>query len=293
MNVVRRSYLELHLAVILFGFTAILGKLILLSALIIVWWRVLLTSGSLLFFKIVRDQLRTLKKKMILIYMLIGLLVGLHWLTFYGSIKLANASVALISFATTSLFTSVLEPYILRRPFRWIELGLGLLIIPGMYLIVDALEGDLIIGFGVGILSALLATAFTILNKKYIEGAEARTITFVELTSAFVLMSILIPFEYIRNPELIFWPSSLDWIYLMILALLCTTLAYVLALRSLKHLSAFASNLAINLEPVYGILMALLIFREDQELSSNFYFGVVLIMVIVLGHPVLAKKFSL
>jgi drug/metabolite transporter (DMT)-like permease len=293
MNLVRWSYIELHIAVLLFGFTAILGKLILLSALIIVWWRVLLTSGSLLFFKKVRNQLGQISRRMIFIYSLIGLLVGLHWLTFYGSIKLANASVALISFATTSLFTSILEPYILKRPFSFLELGLGLLIVPGMYLIVDTLAGDLFIGFMVGILSALLATSFTILNKKYIKGADPRTITFVELTSAFILMSAIVPFEYARNPDLIFWPSGEDWIYLLILALLCTTLAYVLALRSLRHLSAFASNIAINLEPVYGILMALVIFKEHHELSPNFYLGVVLIMAIVLGHPFLTKRFSL
>ena len=292
MNAHTRAYIELHIAVILFGFTAILGKAILLSALVIVWWRVLLTSGSLLFFQTVRQELKTLSRQKILIYCGIGLLVGFHWLTFYGSIKIANASIALISFATTSFFTSWLEPLLLKRPFKWIELILGLLIIPGMLLIVGTLGGSHITGLLVGILSALLATIFTILNKKHIKGASSKTITFIELLSAFGLMSVIVLGQLLLGDPIEFWPSLDDFLYLIVLALLCTTLAYVLALRSLEHISAFAANLAVNLEPVYGIVLAWLIFDEHNELAANFYYGVLLIMLIVFAHPFLSRTFD-
>jgi len=290
VNDTTRSYVELHIAVFLFGFTAILGDLIQLTALVIVWWRVLLTSLSLLIFIRVFKLFRELPRQLLLQYAGIGVLVGIHWLTFYGAIKLSNASITLICMATTSFFTAILEPIILRQPVKWFEIGLGLLIIPGMILVVNGTDFSMLPGIGVGLLSALLASIFAILNKKLVDRSDTFSITFLELGSAWLFLSLLLPFYFWYQPELVILPARLlDWGYIFTLALLCTTLAYVLALRSLRHLSAFASNLTVNLEPVYGILLAWVLLSENEELAPDFYWGGVIILLAVFSYPLIKR----
>jgi drug/metabolite transporter (DMT)-like permease len=276
----KRAYLELHLAVFLWGFTAILGDLIQLSALTLVWWRVFLTSLSLIFFVRIGKMIREVGLQRFLLLAGIGIIVGLHWVTFYGAIKLANASIALVCMATTSLFSSLLEPLIVRRPFVWYELLLGVFILPGIWLIVDGVDASMNIGIAVGLLSAALVSTFTSLNKKYISSSNPARITFIELGSATLFLA---PFLYSLGGDK-FWPSPTDWVYLLVLVLLCTTLTFFLSLRALTRLSAFASNLTINLEPVYGIFLAYFILDDAQELSPNFYWGTLLILVAVFGY---------
>ena len=276
----QRAYLELHLAVFLWGFTAILGDLIQLSALTLVWWRVFITSLSLVFFVKVGRIVREVGLRRFLLLAGIGVIVALHWVTFYGAIKLANASIALICMATTSLFSSLLEPLIVGRRFVWYELLLGLFILPGIWLIVDGVDAGMNAGIGVGLLSAALVSVFTSLNKKYIGSSNPARITFIELGAATLFLA---PFLYSLGGER-FWPAPLDWLYLMILALLCTTLTFFLSLRALSKLSAFASNLTVNLEPVYGIFLAYFLLDDAQELNSSFYWGTLLILVAVFGY---------
>lgn len=285
----RRAYLELHFAVLLYGLTAILGDLIQLSALVLVWWRVLIVSLSLLAFVRLSTLLRELGWQQTLRFAGIGVLTGLHWLTFYGSIKLSNASITLICMATTSFFTSLLEPLIVRRPFQWVELALGLLIIPGMVLVVDNTDADMNLGILVGLVSAFLAALFGTLNKKYISSSDPTRITFLELGSAWVFLGLLLPFYLTAQPDTPFWPAPADWGYLLVLALLCTTLAYILTLRALVHLSAFAANLAINLEPVYGIALAYVLLNDSSELEPGFYLGGLLILLVVFSYPFLRR----
>ena len=281
-----RAYLELHLAVFLWGFTAILGDLIQLSALTLVWWRVFLTSLSLVFFVRLGSMVRELGFRRFLLLAGIGVIVGLHWVTFYGAIKLANASIALICMATTSLFSSVLEPLIVGRPFRWYELLLGLFILPGIWLVIDGVETGMNVGILVGLLSAALVSAFTSLNKKYIGSSNPQRITFIELGSAALFLGPFIPFFGGAR----FWPAPMDWFYLLVLSLLCTTLTFFLSLRSLSKLSAFASNLTVNLEPVYGIFLAYFLLDDARELGPNFYWGALLIMVSVFGYTAIARQ---
>jgi drug/metabolite transporter (DMT)-like permease len=296
MNPTQKAYLELHFAVLLFGFTAILGDLISLNALELVWWRVFLTCLSLGLVIRLGRRLRKMALRTILQYMGIGILVALHWLTFFGAVKLANASITLIAMATTSLFSALVEPFILRQRLQLYEILLGLMIIPGMILIVSSTDFSLLYGLGVGFLSAFFVALFTSLNKKMIGQADELTITFLELGSAWLFLSLVIPVIYWSDIDLKvsfqFWPDSSDWPYLLFLALGCTTLAYVLALRALRHLSAFASNLTINLEPVYGIVLAWLILKENKELSVGFYVGVVIILIVVFSYPFLKKRFD-
>ena len=292
MDPIRRAYVELHIAVLLFGFTAILGDLIQLSAPVLVWWRVLITSISLLFLIRFGKKLREIPRRLILQYMGIGWLVALHWIFFFGAIKYSNASICLVCLATTSFFTSFLEPFLLKQPVKGYEILLGLAIVPGMALIVNSTELEMMTGIWMGLLSALLASIFAILNKKLIDKADPMTITFLELGSGWLLISLLLPFYFYFYPLEVFYPSALDLGYLLLLALLCTTFAYVLSLRALKYISAFAANLTVNLEPVYGIVLAWLILNENEELSNSFYWGCLLIISVVFSYPFLKKKFT-
>ncbi len=283
----QRAYLELHIAVLLFGFTAILGDLIQLSAMVMVWWRMLLTSVSLLFLIRMGRQLRKMPRSLVLQFMVIGVLVAMHWVCFFGAIKLSNASITLICMATTSLFTAFLEPMLLKQRIKGIEIFLGAIIIPGMAMVVNSTGDDMLAGILVGLLSAFLASLFATLNKKLVSKADSMSITFLELSSGWLFLTLLLPFFI--SSESVFMPSLADLGYLIILALLCTTLAYVLALRSLRHISAFASNLTVNLEPVYGIALAWVLLNEHQELDPGFYRGVILILAAVFSYPLIRR----
>ncbi|NNE25443.1 MAG: DMT family transporter [Saprospiraceae bacterium] len=291
MNKKLSSYLQLHTAVLLFGLTAILGDLISITAFNLVWWRVLITSLSLLLFIRFGTRLYKLGKKTLLIFLGIGVIVAVHWVTFYGAIKFSNASVVLAAMATASLFTSLIEPLITGKKFSKIELLLGLMVIPPMLLIANNIDLSMQKGLWIGLLSALLASIFACYNKKYVHLANSTEITFLEITGAFLFLTLCLPF--IKTSTAGFMPTPSDWFYLMILALACTTLAYVLSVKALRHLSAFDANLVVNLEPVYGILLAVVILKEHQEMSPNFYWGMVLIMLIVFSHPIIKKRMKI
>ncbi len=285
MSATKRAYFELHIAVFLWGFTAILGDLIQMSALMLVWWRVLITSISLVFFVKGGRTILKLPRKTILQFAFAGALTGLHWVTFFGAIKLSNASITLVCMATTAFFTAIIEPLILKTKFKYWEIFLGFLVIPGMALIVDSVDASMHTGIWVGLLSAFLASVFGTLNKKWISKAEPYSITFIEMSSAWLVLCLLIPFFMDFNTIGDLIPSGKDFIYLLILALGCTTFTWILALRALKHLTAFASSLTVNLEPVYGIFLAWIILEEYKELSPGFYLGVVLILAVVFSYP--------
>lgn len=289
----RRPYIELHIAVLLYGLTAVLGDLIQLPAVILVWWRVLITSFSMLFFIRFGRDLLNVKRSVAAPIMWIGCLVAIHWICFYGSIKLANASVALVCMATTTIFTSFLEPWIMKKRIDPLETFLAMLIVPGMYLVVNSVDISMRNGILVGIASAFFAALFGTLNKKYIDTATPYIFTFLQLGSAWLFISILFLLggSYIDLSQ--FFPPSLsDWVYVIILALLCTTLAYILNLRALKSLTAYATNLVINLEPLYGIILAAAILKEYEQLTTNFYLGGGIILAIVMSYPYLKKRFS-
>lgn len=289
----RRSYIELHIAVFLYGLTAILGDLISLPAIILVWWRVLITSFSLLFFIRWGRDLMAVKRSTALPIMLIGCIVAVHWICFYGSIKLANASVALICMATTSIFTSFLEPWIMKRKIDPLEIVLGLILVPAMALVVNSIDLSMRDGVIVGFASAFFAALFGTLNKKYVDTTTPYMFTFLQLSSAWLFISLIFIFWGSYIDLSIFYPPEVsDWIYIVMLALLCTTLAYVLTLRALSVLSAYATNLVINLEPLYGIVLAAFILKEYEQLTTNFYIGGAIILSIVMSYPYLKRRFS-
>lgn len=290
LNNKQKAYLELHLAVFLFGFTAILGKLITLEQTALVWNRLWIAVLGLIFIPGVYRGIRKIKKQNLLIFSGIGVLVALHWLTFYGSIKAGNsASVTLACLATTSLFTSILEPLITKSKFEWIELALGLLVIIGIYFL-TGLGETYFWAIIIGIISALLAALFSTLNKKYITGQNSLSVSTIELGAGFLFITITFPIHNALFPQPLWIPNiASDWIWIVILGLLCTSLAFALSLNALKEISAFISNLSINLEPVYGILLAIWLLNEDSQLNSDFYIGTSIILGAVLLHPVINR----
>ena len=288
-----RAYLYLHFCVLIWGFTAILGKLISLQAVPLVWWRVTLCCATLILF-IPKTQFRQVSRRRYLQMFGIGLLVGIHWLCFYGAIKLSNASVAVATMATTSFFSAIVEPTLTRQKIKGYELGLGLLILPGMALIAGNINWDMRVGFAVGILGALLASIFSSLNKRLVDNnpPPPLVMSFTELGGGVAICSLVLPFLLWHSPETPFWPSQSDWGWLFILAWVCTLLPYYLTLLAMRHISAFATNLTINLEPVYGVLLAAVFFREDKDLNPQFYLGVIVILLAVFSHPFLKKLFE-
>ena len=279
----------MHIAIFLFGFTAILGKLITLNEIPLVWNRLWIAVFGLIVLPGVLRGLTRISIKNLLRFSGIGVIVALHWITFYGSIKIGNsASITLACLATTSLFTSLLEPLITKSKFNWIELILGLLVILGIILLtgVGELYYNAII---VGLISALLAAFFSVLNKKYITGQNTISVSVVELFAGFVFISLCYPLISMYNHQAQWIPQSTDWLWIGILGVFCTSIAYVLSLNSLKELSAFVANLSINLEPVYGIILAALIFHESQDLNLSFYLGTSIILLAVLLHPIIVK----
>ncbi len=276
---------------ILWGFTAILGKLITLAALPLVWWRMLIVVGVLALVPRVWRGLRAMSGRLMFAYAGIGVIVALHWLTFYGAIKLANASVAVTCIALATVFTALIEPWLARSPFSRAELALGIAVLPGVALVVGGVPADMHLGIAVGTVSALLVAFFSSLNKRLIEHGDALTVTAIELGAGTLALTLLAPLMPWLFPalagDLFVLPEPRDLLYLLVLALVCTLLPFALSLVALRHMTAFAAQLAINLEPVYAIVLAILLLGEQHELTTLFYAGVVVILAAVFVHPLL------
>ena len=289
-----RAQLQIHFCVLLWGFTAILGKLITLSALPLVWWRMLLVVGALALVPRVWRGLRALPARLVLAYAGIGVLVALHWLTFYGAIKLANASVAATCIALAPVFTAVIEPWVARRPFRPRELALGVAVLPGVALVVGGVPDGMRLGVAVGALSALLVAMFGSYNKRLVEHADPLTVTGIELGAGTLALTLLAPLMPLLLPafagDLLVLPGLRDGALLLVLALGCTLLPFALSLVALRHLSAYTVQLATNLEPVYAIVLAALLLGEQRELTPLFYVGVAIILGAVFLDPLLARR---
>ena len=293
MSASRKAHWQIHACVLLWGFTAILGKLISLPALALVWWRMLLVTLALLLVPRVWRGLRALPRKLLGAYAGIGVLVALHWLTFYGSIKLANASVAATCIALAPVFLSLVEPRIAGRRMDWHELLLGLAVVPGVAMVVGGVPSGMWLGIGSGILSALLVALFGAWNKRLVEHADPLTVTCLELGSGMLFLGLLAwPMAWLlgtAGPPLPI-PGARDAAYLLLLAMACTLLPFALSLVALRKLSAFQAQLAVNLEPVYAIVLAVLLLDEQRELSATFYAGVAVVLLAVFAHPFMARR---
>jgi drug/metabolite transporter (DMT)-like permease len=289
MSPTSKAQLQIHFCVVLWGFTAIFGRLITLPALALVLWRMLIVVAVLALLPSVWRSLRAMPPRLIAAYAGIGLLVALHWLTFYAAIKLANASVGATCMAVAPVFLAIVEPLIARSRFDPRELVLGLLVIPGVVLVVGGVPQAMQLGLAIGVLSALLVALFSALNKRLVEHADPLTVTGIELGAGAMLLVALAPFLPHEGPMFPL-PDLHDGLLLLALAIGCTLLPYSLALKALRQLSAYSVQLATNLEPVYAILLAIPLLGEQRELSPSFYAGVAVILLSVLVHPLVVHK---
>lgn len=276
----KKALIQLHIAVFLAGFTAILGKFITLNEGLLVWFRLLITVitlGAILYFK---KQLLRIPFKDLLKIFGTGAIVAIHWVTFYGSVKYANVSVALVCFSASGFFTAFFEPLIIKRKISFIEVGLGLIAIAGIYIIFD-FHPQYTLGIIFGIISAIGSSIFPIFNKKLLLTYSPKILTLYELGGGLLALTILVPFYLMQFKALYYFPSGSDWLWLLVLAWLCTVISFDLQLNALKKVSAFTASLTYNLEPVYGIILAFIFFKENENLNPAFYFGVALILLAV------------
>lgn len=276
----KKALIQLHIAIFLAGFTAILGKLIALNEGLLVWYRLLITVITLVAILAWRKQLVRIPGRDMLKIFGVGVIVAIHWVTFYGSVKYANVSVALVCFSATGFFTAFLEPLILKRKISIIEVGLGLIAISGIYIIFD-FHPEYKLGVIFGIISAVGSALFPIYNKTLLLTYSPRVLTFYELGGGLIALTLLVPFYSMQFPATYYLPTFSDWMWLLVLAWLCTVLSFDLQLNALKKLSAFTANLTYNLEPVYGIILAFIFFKENENLRREFYIGVLLILLAV------------
>ena len=284
-----RAWLQIHFCVLLWGFTAILGKAITLPALPLVWWRMTLVTFALLFIPGFWRGLTTMSWRHIAIFSGIGVVVAMHWLSFYGAIKLSNASVAATCMALSPVLIAIIEPWIVGTRFDWRELIFGIAVVPGIILIVGGTPTGMRTGIAVGVLAAFFVAIFGSLNKRYVQQAPALTITGLEMGAGALSMAMASPL--LPHSESAFVrPDTHDTVLLLTLALGCTLLPFALSLVALRHLSAFATGLAVNMEPVYAIVLAILFFGEQRELSVTFYLGVAIVFAVVFSHPIIAAR---
>ena len=285
--------LQIHFCVLLWGFTAILGKLISMAALPLVWWRMLIVVAALALVPSVLRSLRALPGRLWLAYAGVGGLVALHWLTFYGAIKLANASVAATCIALATPFTALVEPWLTRTKFSARDLALGITVLPGVALVVGGVPSGMRQGVVVGAVSALFVALFGTLNKRLAHRGEALTATALELGSGILVLSVLAPLVPAVLPELagplLEWPTPRDAALLVTLAFACTLLPFSLSFVALRHISAFSAQLAVNLEPVYAIVLAIVLLGEQRELTLQFYVGVAIIIAAVSVRPLVGR----
>lgn len=271
---IRKALIQIHLAVLLWGFTGVLGRAITLDAPVLVWYRMLLTAVFMAIILFYRKQWVKIERRDMLQLALVGILMGLHWVGFYGAIKFANVSIALVCLSTASIFTSLIDPFVNDSTHDLKEVLLGSLALAGVYLIYRFQQFNGL-GIAFGVAAAILSSVFTVLNKKIAHKYPARTMVFYEMGTGFLFITTLMPVLYYYLPNTRFIPNTSgawytnDWLWLVILSLCCTVWSQSLALNALKHLSSFTTTLSVNLEPVYGIILAFLFYNENQEIIFN------------------------
>jgi drug/metabolite transporter (DMT)-like permease len=276
----KKALLQLHIAVFLAGFTAILGNTITLNEGVLVWYRMVITFATLGLILFYKKQFVKINGTNVFKLMGVGAIIAVHWVAFYGSIKYGNVSIALVCLGAIGFFTAVLEPLIFKRKFNGIDVVLGIMALLGIAIIFN-FHQQFKLGVIFGIVSALGGALFPILNKQLLQQFNARTLTFYEMGGGFLLLTLLLPLYLHQFPAAYYLPTFKDSMGLLILSWLCTIIAMNFQLNALQKISAFTANLTYNLEPVYGIVLAFLIFDDQKYLNRNFYVGLSFILLSV------------
>ena len=279
----RKALIQLNTAVFLWGFTGVLGRAISLDSIMLVWWRLLITMLSLWVLYVVQGKARRIPTRSILVISLIGTVQAMHWVCFYASIKLANVTIALTCLSTSALIAALVEPLIIKKKFDFFEIVLGMFAIAGILIIYNT-HLKFSTGILIGLLSALLTVLVSVSNKKIIDKYHPEHITLYQLTGGFLGLTVLLPLFQLLFRNSWSAPEPLDWLWLVVLSWVCTIFTFFLYIRSLKNISAFTMNLTLTLEPIYGIILAFIIYHENNFLSQWFYVGFALIVLAVLFH---------
>lgn len=280
MGKTKTAFIQLHLSVMLAGFTGLFGKLITLNEVDIVWYRMFFTSLILLVF----TGLPIISLKKLAQLAMCGALLGLHWMMFYGSIKASNVSIGVICYSLVGVFTAIFEPAILKRKFSWTEIAFSLITVLGL-LCVFSFDSRYRYGILIGVGSAAISSIYSIFNKKYSKGIKSRTVLFYEMFAGLIIVSAIIPiYTTIFNihEDIFVIPSGSNLWWMLCHALFCTVGLYLLQIQALRSLSAFTVNLTYNLEPCYTVLMAFIFFSEAKSVNLSFYIGIIMILTSVL-----------
>ncbi len=283
-----RDYLHLNFIVVIWGFTAILGLLISIPAVEVVFYRTLISALAIAVIMRLSRQRFIIDSRSIVKMLLTGCIIGAHWILFFASARVSNASISLIGLATVALWTSIIEPLANRRKIKLFEVFLGLVIIIGLYVIYNV-NLSYKLGLLMAVASGLMAAIFSVINGKLAQKHHHFTITLYEMVGAFLMVVISIPLytRFISDTGTFQWQLSWsDLTYLLILALVCTVYAFSASVELLKRISVFASNLFIHMEPIYGIILAVLFFKETEKMNSGFYLGATIIVLAVLSYPI-------
>ena len=283
-----QSYIKLHFIIFIWGFTAVLGALISLEAIPLVWYRISLALPFLLVWILYRKLPLKVSPKSMVKFALGGFIIALHWVGFFMAIKVSNVSVALVTLSTGAFFTSLLEPLFFRRKIRPLEVFFGILIIGGLYLIFKV-DNLYLYGMLWALLAAFLSALFSVINGLFVAKHSGFVLSFYQLSFGLLAISVYLFFNGDFTIEF-FQLSNSDWFYLLILATICTAYAFAASIDLMKHLSPYTIMLSINLEPVYGIILALLIFGEKEKMDTNFYLGALLILGIVILNSMLKTR---
>lgn len=283
-----KNILLLHLIVLIFGFTAILGKLITIESDLLVWFRMGIATLVLAAYIAFTKASLKMKKGGIWKTVLTGFVIAAHWIFFFEAINQSNVSITLAAISSTSLFTSLLEPIVFKRKLLWYEVILGGAAIVGLYFIFK-FELDNKLGLILGLISAALAATFTVINGTLIKQYDSQKISLYELGGGFLAVTAYLFFFKGFPPVSDLMLSSSDWFYILILAVVCTAFAFVVSVEVMKELTPFTVSLTINLEPVYGIILAVLIFGAEEKMSTGFYAGALIILSTLFAN-VLIKK---
>lgn len=286
-----KSYLHLHFLVLIWGFTAIVGLMVSVSPIALVFYRTFLAGLGLAVVMLIKKKKFDVTGADLRRMFFVGCILSSHWILFFAAARVSTASVCLAGMATTSLWTSLIEPLVNRRPIKPLEVGLGILAFAGLY-VVFRFEFDHALGLGLALVSALLAAMFTVANSRLVQRIDAFTITFYEMVGAslFSLLFLIIAESQGWTNNLPVWPKGQDWIWILFLAWICTVYASTMATQLMKQFSAYLINLTINLEPVYGIALAFFYFGEKERMTQGFYMGTILILLAVLLYPILNGK---
>jgi len=282
----RRAFFLLHISIFLWGFTGVFAKAIDLTEGPLVWYRMFLTTACWVLILIFTKKIYWPGWKNISRIGIVGLLVALHWLFFYGSIKYSNISIGMSCLPMIAVFSSILEPIITRQSFRWYEMLLALIALLGMFLIFQFAEVYRV-GIVLGLISALLGSVFTILNKRLVTQFHSEIITTFEIGTGLVWLTLLMPVYLWIFPTDKILPDGHDWLLLLVFTVVCTVIPFNLSMKALKDVSAFAANLSLNLEPVYGIILAFLIYHEQKQLNYGFYLGAGMIFLSVVIYMII------